>query len=144
MRGYLIGSLKNPQIPVVAQALRAEGYEIVDDWYAAGPDADDIWRDYERARGHDLKDALNGIHAKYAFMMDREQLQWSDFGVLVLPAGKSAHLELGWMLGQGKPAWILFDKEPERFDLMYKFATGIATSVEELKQLIEDHYGSWT
>ena len=52
--------------------------------------------------------------------------------VLVMPAGRSAHIELGYIIGQGKPGYVLFDQEPERFDVMYNFATDVCFSVEEL------------
>lgn len=32
---YIIGSLRNPQVPKVAKALRLYGFEVFDDWYAA-------------------------------------------------------------------------------------------------------------
>ena len=51
---------------------------------------------------------------------------------MVMPAGKSGHLELGYMLGQGKKGYILFDKEPDRWDVMYQFATGVFFNKEEL------------
>jgi len=57
-------------------------------------------------------------------------------GVLVLPAGKSGHLELGYMIGQGKPGYILLDGEPERFDVMYNFATGVFTNLSDLLKVI--------
>jgi hypothetical protein len=37
----------------------------------------------------------------------------------------------GYLIGQGKPGFILMDGEPERYDVMYKFAT-VVFSVEEL------------
>jgi nucleoside 2-deoxyribosyltransferase len=49
-----------------------------------------------------------------------------------MPAGKSAHLELGYMIGRGKPCFVLFDEEPERWDVMYQFATAVCFSYEEL------------
>ncbi len=45
---YLIGSLRNPNIPAIANELRTLGYEVFDDWYAAGPEADDYWKSYEK------------------------------------------------------------------------------------------------
>lgn len=36
------------------------------------------------------------------------------------------------MLGQGKKGYILFDKEPEKWDIMYQFATGIFFEKDEL------------
>jgi nucleoside 2-deoxyribosyltransferase len=50
-----------------------------------------------------------------------DALNAADVTVLVLPCGRSAHLEAGYTAGQGKPVVILLDQtfEPE---LMYKMA----------------------
>ena len=129
---YLIGSLRNPEIPLIANQLREAGHEVFDDWYAAGPEADDYWRDYERGRGHNFREALQGHAAGHVYWFDREHLERANIVVLALPAGKSGHLELGWALGQGKKGYILLDADPERFDVMYKFATAVVTTVDEL------------
>ena len=128
---YLIGSLRNPEVPNIANRLREAGYEVFDDWYAAGPEADDKWRDYEKQRGRNYIEALGGHAARNVFNFDRRHLTAANAVVLVLPAGKSGHLELGWALGQGTPGFILLDN-PERWDVMYQFANGVFTSVEEL------------
>jgi hypothetical protein len=133
---YLIGSLRNPEVPNIANALRAVGHEVFDDWFAAGPEADDEWRDYERGRGHNYLEALHGYAARNVFEFDRRHLQRASRVVLVLPAGKSGHLELGWALGKGKPGYILIDS-PDRWDVMYQFATAVVTSVEELIKELE-------
>jgi|CXWL01.1.fsa_nt_gi hypothetical protein len=119
---YLIGSLRNQAIPEIAQKIRALGLEVFDDWHAAGPEADDAWQHYETSRGHDYKQALKGWAARHVFGFDYHHLSRASAAVLVLPAGKSAHLEAGWMIGKGKPVYFLFDKAPERFDQMYAFA----------------------
>jgi len=138
---YLIGSLRNPEIPRIAQQLRAEGHQVFDDWFAAGPEADDKWRDYEKLRGRTLPEALEGKAARHVFEFDRRHLEQADAAVLVMPAGKSAFLELGWMLGRGKPGYIVLDN-PERWDVMMKFATGVYASVEDLLLVLreENHY----
>lgn len=130
---YLIGSLRNPEISNIANRLReATGEEIFDDWYAAGPEADDYWRDYERGRGRTFSEALQGLAARNVFAFDRTNLERADAVVLALPAGKSGHLELGWALGRGKKGYILLDNDPERFDVMYQFATGVFDNLEKL------------
>jgi len=133
---YLVGSLRNPEVPRIAAKLRAAGHEVFDDWFAAGPEADDKWRDYEKGRGRSYLEALGGKAAKHVFLFDHAHLLESDVVVLVLPAGKSGHLELGWALGAGKAGYILLDN-PERWDVMYKFATGVFTSVDDLLEELE-------
>jgi hypothetical protein len=121
---YIVGSLRNPSIPMIGEALRNLGLDVFDDWYAAGPEADDKWRDYEVFRGRNYPEALGGFAAKHVFEFDLFHLQRTDMCLLVLPAGKSGHMELGYARGLGKRCFVLFDKVPERYDVMYQFADG--------------------
>jgi len=132
---YLIGSLRLPAVREFAEELREAGLDVFDDWHAAGPEADDIWQTYEQHRGRSYLEALEGHHAKMVFDFDLKHLTRASVAVLVLPGGKSAHLELGYMLGQRKRGYVLFDKEPERWDVMYQFATGLFM---DKKKLIEE------
>lgn len=133
---YLIGSLRNPRVPEVAKHLRSGGYDVFDDWYAAGPEADDYWQAYEKEKGNDFSAALKGYAAQHVFHFDLHHLHRCDGAVLLLPAGKSGHLEAGYILGTGKPAWILLDGEPDRYDVMYNFATDVVTNTEDLLDAI--------
>ena len=131
---YLIGSLRNPDIPEIGVALRKEGWEVFDDWYAPGPEADDHWRSYCQRRGLTYQEALQSYSGTHIFEFDHEHINRSDVAVLVVPSGKSGHLELGYMVGQGKPGIIYWpDGEPEksRWDVMIQFAD-TAFSWEEL------------
>jgi hypothetical protein len=129
---YLIGSLRNPRIPEVAGRLRAAYHEIFDDWYAVGPRADDHWKDYEQARGHTFAEALDGHAAQNTFAFDSRHLDRASSVVLVLPAGKSGHMEFGWALGKGKRGIVLLDDDPDRWDVMYRFATKVVSDVDGL------------
>lgn len=122
MKLYLIGSLRNPAIPEIANAIAELGVEVFADWHCAGEKADDSWQAHETARGKTYAQALEGYAANHVFSFDKHHLDTSDMAVLVLPAGKSGHLELGYMAGRGKPCWILFDQNPPRWDVMVKFA----------------------
>lgn len=135
-RIYLIGSLRNSAVPQVAAALRAEGHHVFDDWHAAGAAADDEWQRYEKTRGRTYGEALDGEAARHVFEFDLAQLLAADAAVLVAPAGRSAHMELGFMLGRGKKGYVLFDQEPDRWDVMYKFASGVCFSVAHLTGLL--------
>lgn len=110
---YIIGSLRNPLIPEIGNKLRSIGWDAFDDWYGAGPEADDKWKEYEVSRGRGFKEALNGHAAKHVFAFDKHHLDRCDAAILVCPAGKSGHLELGYMAGRGKPSYILVDETPK-------------------------------
>lgn len=129
---YLIGSLRNRSIIKLERELRDLGYDAFGSWIAAGPEADDYWQSYANERGLSYKEALNDYSARHVFQFDKEHLDRCDGAVLVLPAGKSGHIELGYMAGLGKPCFILFDVIPERYDVMYNFATDVCFSEKEL------------
>ncbi len=136
---YLIGSLRNPKIPDIAQTIRIEtGLDVFDDWHAAGPEADDEWMRYEKDRARSYPVALlRGEAARHVFEFDKRHLDRCDAAVLVLPAGKSGHLELGYMIGKGKPGFVLFDQEPDRWDVMYQFADDVFFSLAGLIHTLE-------
>jgi len=139
---YLIGSLRNPDIAPLAIRLRTAlpGVEIFDDWLCAGEHADDAWRDHEKNAGFTFLEALERPAARHVFAFDKKHLEQSTAVVLIAPAGKSAHLELGWALGKGKPGFILVD-DPERWDVMYQFATGVTDKEDVLVQWLAAEFG---
>lgn len=101
------------------------------DWYAAGEHADDAWRDYEKSQGRTYLEALQGPAATNVFEFDKRWLEWADAVILVAPAGKSGHLELGWSIGKGKLGYYLLDT-PDRWDVMLKFATLVTTELDDI------------
>ena len=132
IRVYLIGSLRNREaVQQVAARLRDNAYEVFDDWLAPGPEADDYWKEYEEARGRSYEQALKGWAAKQIFEFDSYHIQRSDIGILVMPCGKSGHIELGVMIGLGKRSYVLMDK-PDRWDVMYKYAKNVFFDLDAL------------
>lgn len=85
--------------------------------------------DWEQAdeylRMIDQPRAVEGFDADFAAM------QKADTFVMVLPCGKSAHLELGWAVGAGKRTAILLE-DPVEPELMYKMVDHVARSVIDL------------
>ena len=108
---YLIGSLRNPEVPHIGNQLREKGFEVFDDWFAGGKIADDEWQAYELVKGSSYRTALRGFAARHVFEFDLFHLNRANLGLLVMPAGKSGHLELGYLMGQGKPGYVLFPED---------------------------------
>lgn len=128
---YLIGALRNAEIVKIGNAIRDLGYDVFDDWWASGPKADECWREYEIAAGRSYLEALRGRHAKEVFDFDKRHLDRAAFGVMVLPAGRSAFTEMGYLIGQGKGVYVLLD-DHERWDIMLRFATGVFSDLDSL------------
>lgn len=133
---YLIGSLRNPRIPELAATIRRSlpDVEVFDDWYAAGPEADDYWKSYEVEKGHSYREALDGFAANHVFDFDKHHLDRCTHAVLVLPAGKSGHMEITYAkYGAKANAAILLDPDDDpRFDVMYKFVDRVLMDDHEL------------
>jgi hypothetical protein len=140
---YVIGSLRNPAVPKIGNALRKLGLDVFDDWFASGPETDDFWKKYEKGRGRGYGQALKGYMAPHVFEFDKFHLDRTDGAVLVMPCGKSGHLELGYTIGRGKPGFILHPGEPkDRWDVMALFATEIFFSTKKFLDTLAEKYVS--
>lgn len=138
---YLIGSLRNDSIPALGKRLRQScpAFEVFDDWYAAGPEADDYWKSYEQGRGRSYADALDGYAANHVFDFDKKHLDESSHALLVLPAGKSGHMELMYAAyGVGAKTAILLEPGVDRWDVMYKFIPNIFYEPEEVEKWLQE------
>jgi hypothetical protein len=83
----------------------------------------------------DQDEYLEGLKhpvAEAGFRSDFDAMERADTFVLVLPCGRSAHLELGWAIGAGKRTAILLDGPQVTPELMYKMVDFIATDAFEL------------
>jgi hypothetical protein len=136
---YVIGSLRNPEIPQFANEIQALGIEAFADWFSPGEAADDKWKEYSKARGLTYAQALESYGAKNIFAFDAFHLNRCDAAVILMPAGRSGHLELGWVRGQKKPGFIVFNEEPERYDVMVQFATKVFFSREEFFEYLKSN-----
>jgi hypothetical protein len=161
-RVYVVGSLRQPEVVIsVTNALTAAGCRVFSDWCGAGPEADDYWQKYEKARGRTYREALKSPAAQNVFKFDLRNILIADMVVMVMPAGKSGHLEIGFAAGCKKPTFILMDEpgQNDRWDVMTLFAgmpideddvmefagyyrePGIAYNVEELITMIQEAQG---
>ncbi|MHB8182632.1 MAG: hypothetical protein ACYDDN_02615 [Candidatus Desulforudaceae bacterium] len=134
MRIYVASSWRNGKQPQIVQALRNDGHNVYDfrhpepgnngfHWSEIDPN----WKQWTPAQ---FREGLKHPIAEAGFRLDMQALAECDACVLVMPCGRSAHLEAGYAIGAGKPTVILLaDGEPE---LMYKMADYLCTSIAEV------------
>ncbi len=139
MKIYVASSWRNAAQPHTVNCLRMRGHEVYDfrnpDESDSGFKWSDISKEWQDWTPKQFKEALNNSLAKNGFKKDFDAMNWADACVLVMPCGRSAHLEAGYFVGAGKPLYILLsDGEPE---LMYKMATEVFTELHELLESIQ-------
>lgn len=134
---YLIGSLRNIRIPILAEKIRKDNpdVEVFDEWYSAGPEADDHWKAHQKGKGLSYREALDGYAARNVFAFDKRHLNRSTHALLVLPAGRSGHMEIMYAAyGVGAKAAILLDKtaQEDRWDVMLQFIPTLINNDKEI------------
>lgn len=140
---YVASSWRNPLQPGIVAALRSVGL-VVYDFRNPGVgkhgfcwgEIDPEWAGWTPAQ---WRSALSGPIAWEGFGLDWHGMNEADCGVLVLPCGRSAHLEAGYMAGKGKPVFtlILEKQEPELMVLLLGPPENICTSMNELFDRLE-------
>lgn len=151
-RIYLASSWRNPDQPWLVDLLREDGHEVYD--FRNPPGSTGFsWAEVKPtatpgipSKGADLEPAdsylrmIEHPRARAGFDADFAAMQWADTIVLLLPCGKSAHLELGWGIGAGKRTAILLD-DPVEPELMYLAADARFRSAGELRAWLKDAGG---
>lgn len=137
MKIYVASSWRNKRQPEVVAALRAAGHEVYDFRNPSPGDTGFSWR--QCASPSQLTDpkrfrdeVLTHPTAQAGFNSDMTALRDAEVTVLVLPCGRSAHLEFGWAAGEGQKTYVLFDETIDEPELMYLMNTKLCVSLEEL------------
>ncbi len=137
---YVASSWRNKYFPAVVEALRAKGHEVYD--FRNPPHGGNgfRWTDIDvNAMDWSFGEYAEGLHhpkAERQFKADLEALEWADTCVLVLPSGRSAHTEAGWMAGAGRRVFV-YIPEMQEPELMYKLFDGVIGSLDELLEALK-------
>lgn len=143
MKFYVASSWRNEYQQKIVQAIRVfdKSYEVYDfrnptegdhgfHWSEIDPD----WKTWNLRQ---YNQGLTHILAVKGFKKDMDAMKWADICVLVLPSGRSAHAEAGWMVGQEKPVIVFIPEDkPIEPELMYKMFNYMAGNLKELERAI--------
>lgn len=149
---YVASSWRNTFQEFVCQTLKAAG---IDHYDFKNPEGGTgfSWEQVKPGPGFTLVEPLDGTEVKLkgsdyvhlddylgmiehpraveGFAADMAAMERADTFILILPCGKSAHLELGWAVGAGKRTAILLESpiEPE---LMYRMVDHLAPTMFDM------------
>ena len=136
---YVASSWRNEYQQTVVEFLRQQGHEVYDfknpphgNGGFAWSDIDENWEKWDT---NQFKKALRHPIAVSGFKSDFDGMKWADVCVMVLPCGRSANTEAGWMKGAGKSVYVF---QPIRQDpeLMYKIYDNIYDDLSQLNYAI--------
>lgn len=143
-RIYVASSWRCKMQPAVVAAFRSAGLDVYDFKHPKPGDDGFHWSEvmpgFDSNRQLTPQDqyltALEDPISEAGFANDFGAMQECDACVLVLPCGRSAHLELGWFVGQGKRTAILLDGDLNNGlvtpELMYKMVDYVAPNLFDL------------
>lgn len=139
MKIYVASSWRNERQSEVVQFLREKGHEVYD-FKNPEPYTGFSWSEidpnWENWTNQEYFEALNHPRAVQGFNSDFEAMKWADACVLVMPCGRSAHTEAGWMQGQYKPTIILIEDRAEP-ELMYKVFELITDNLNDVHEYLD-------
>jgi len=134
-RIYVASSWRNTIQPEVVSRLREAGHEVYDFKNPRPGDNGFHWSDIESGwqkwNSITFRNALSHPIAERGFASDWNAMVWADTCVMVMPCGRSAHIEAGYFVGANKRLVILLSGEGEP-ELMYKMSSSICVSIEEV------------
>lgn len=142
---YVASSWRNPLQPDIVRALRDDGHEVYDFREPRPGKNGFAWSDVGFGKGHfyegdpDLSGFVQCLQhpvAVQGFGFDKEAMDWADTFVLVLPCGRSAHLEAGWAAGAGKRVIVLLSEEKFEPELMYLLCSEIVVSLDGARRAL--------
>ncbi len=128
MRIYVASSWRNSHQQRVVELLRELGNEVYDFKNPPHGNTGFSWsqidEDWEQWTTEQYAEALTHPLAEAGYKSDKDGMDWADTCVMVLPCGRSANTEAGWMKGAGKKVFVYspIKQEPE---LMYKIYDGL-------------------
>jgi len=142
---YVASSWKNTIQPRVVDVLRHRGFEVYDFRHPepgndgfSWSEVDETWLSWTPS---EYKDALKHPAAARGFGLDFGAMRRSDFCVLVLPAGRSAHFEAGYFWGAGKKVFVLLEQDGQITpELMYLGANAICIDLKDLTAALPEIY----
>lgn len=142
MKIYVASSWRNEYQQNIVRDLRAVNHDVYDfrnpqpgDHGFSWLQIDPFWLDWDGAA---FREALKSPQAEQGFKSDKTAMDWADACVLALPCGKSAHLEAGYMAGQGKKVAVLLAPGVIEPELMYKLLGQICLSLPEVVDYLEN------
>ena len=138
MKIYVASSWRNEYQQTIVKKLREQGHKVYDFKNPEPGNNGFSWREISpNWQQWSVEEFQNGIKhpiARDGFRKDETAIRECDIVILVLPCGKSAHLEAGFAVGTGKKVFALIPEKIEP-ELMYSWFDEI---YDDFGEMLED------
>lgn len=142
MKIYVASSWRNDRQPLIVSLLKEAGYTVYDFRHPVKGNNGFHWEEIDKNWQHwtlkEYKKALSHQIANEGFLYDYSAMEEADACVLVLPCGRSAHIEAGYFVGARKKLLILLSDREHEVELMYKMADHICLNIKELLDKLKE------
>lgn len=138
----MASSWRNERQPAMVAMLIGQGHKVYDfrnpqnasgfQWLSIDPN----WQDWTAKQYREA--LMTPPVASHGYTNDMRAMEWADTCVLLLPCGRSAHLEGGWFAGRGKRL-IIVTQDGQEPELMALMANEIVTTDLELLMALDGH-----
>ncbi len=137
---YVASSWRNQYFSEVVKKLCEYGHEVYDFRNPPHNHGAFMWKDidpdFDKWNVEQYKHGLQHPSSERQFQADLDALNWADTCLLVLPCGRSAHTEAGWMKGAGKKV-IVYIPEMQEAELMYKLFDLVSDNLDEINEFLK-------
>ena len=141
-RIYVASSWRNTKQQEIVRDLRHKGHAVYDfrnpfngipgfSWTKL----DEGWQNWTARKYREL--LTTHPIAALGYQNDMRAMEWADTCLLVLPSGRSAHLEAGWFAGRGKRL-IILTQDGEEPELMALMANHICINFTEVLSVLRE------
>lgn len=148
-RIYVASSWKNAYQQQLVEELRKRGHKVYDFKHPSGRNDQVVWESVsvtQNLRSAYKENCLKGKDFK-RMLLDRQSIkrfeehfaamQDADTCILLLPAGRSSHIEAGHMNGMGKRVFVMDTSKEVTPELMYLALDDYFFDFEELYQAVD-------
>ena len=149
-RIYIASIWKNPCQQKLVEELRKRGHKVYDFKHPSGRNDTVVWESVsvtQNLRSAYKENCLKGVEFK-RMLSDRQSIkrfeehfaamQDADTCVLLLPAGRSSHIEAGHMNGMGKRVFVMDTSKSVTPELMYLALDDYFFDFEDLYKALEE------
>lgn len=142
---YVASSWRSPYQPGFVRRLKEYGYDVYDFRHPAPGNEGFSWSDIDPAWQNwthkEYRIALRHPTAEQGFTHDMDALKACTTCILLLPCGRSAHLELGYAVGAGKHTMIFMPSSSRESAaiMAIPLTQGLETIIDEQDGTLSKH-----